>query len=172
MGHSMSGEISAVISTAEYFSCKFCHSKVELEEDGVVAECTKCGAMMKVSSCKEMKSAKFVVKDPSSSREMTLSVFEPVLSRIVAGVSGRNLSLKLLSAPKKMYRFNDRNIVYSVQNSDLLVMGRHDHMEHSCDLLGFLYSVFITFTCIIYRVSYQLSTDRYTRTLKRGGKTA
>lgn len=115
MGRSMSGEISAVISTAEYFSCKFCHCKVELEEDGVVAECTKCGAMMKVSSCKEMKSAKFVVKDPSSSREMTLSVFEPVLSRIVAGVSGRNLSLKLLSAPKKMYRFNDRNVVYSVQ---------------------------------------------------------
>ena len=107
MGRSMSGEVSAVTSTAEYFSCKFCHSKVELEEDGVVAECTKCGAMMKVSSCKKMKPAKFVMKDQSSSREMTLSVFEPVLSCIVAGVSGRNLSLKLLSAPKKMYRFND-----------------------------------------------------------------
>ena len=102
MGRSMSGEVSAVTSTAEYFSCKFCHSKVELEE-GVVAECTKCGAMMKVSSCKKMKPAKFVMKDQSSSREMTLSVFEPVLSCIVAGVSGRNLSLKLLSAPKKMY---------------------------------------------------------------------
>ena len=106
MGRSMSGEVSAVTSTAEYFSCKFCHSKVELEE-GVVAECTKCGAMMKVSSCEKMKPAKFVMKDQSSNREMTLSVFEPVLSCIVAGVSGRNLSLKLLSAPKKMYRFND-----------------------------------------------------------------
>ena len=124
IGRSMSAEVSAVISTAEYFSCKFCHSKVELEEDGVVAECTKCGAMMKVSSCKEMKSAKFVVKDPSSSREMTLSVFEPALSRIVAGVSGCNLSLKLLSAPKKMYRFNDRNVVYSVQEQRLTGHGQ------------------------------------------------
>lgn len=31
------------------------------------------------------------------------------------------------------------------RNSDLLVMGRHDHMEDSCDLLGFLYLVFITY---------------------------
>ena len=79
-----------------------------------MAECTKCGAMMKVSTCKKMKPAKFVMKDQSSSREMT-SVFEPVLSSIVAGVSGRNLSLKLLSAPKKMYRFNDQNVVYFIQ---------------------------------------------------------
>lgn len=115
VGRSISGEVTAVISTAEYYSCKFCCSKVELEEDGVVGECTKCGAVLKVSRCNKMKSAKFVVEDPSSKREMTLSAFEPVLSRIVTGVSGRNLCLKLLSAPSKMYRFNDRNVVSSVQ---------------------------------------------------------
>ena len=113
-GRSVTGEISAVISTAEYRCCKFCHSKVE-SEDGLVMECTKCKAVMKVSLCEEMKSAKFVVQDVSSSRAMTLSAFEPVLSRIVDGVSGRNLSMKLLMAPRKNYRFNDRNVVFSVQ---------------------------------------------------------
>ena len=77
-GRSMSGEISAVISTAEYQSCKFCHSKME-SEDGLVVELM------------------------SSGRETTLSTFEPVLSWIVDGVSGQNLSVKLLIAPSKMY---------------------------------------------------------------------
>ena len=40
-GHVVSGEISTVISTAEYLSCKVCRSKA-LSEDGVIAECTKC----------------------------------------------------------------------------------------------------------------------------------
>ena len=39
-GHVVSGEISAVILTSEYLSCKFCHSKV-VSEDDVIAECTK-----------------------------------------------------------------------------------------------------------------------------------
>ena len=34
------------------------------------------------------------------------------------------------------------------------------------------YEAHVLHCCIVYRVSYQLSTDRYTRTLKRGGKTA
>ena len=39
-GHVVSGEISAVISTSEYLSCWFCHSKVVLEPN-VFAEYTK-----------------------------------------------------------------------------------------------------------------------------------
>ncbi len=113
-GRSISGEISAVLSSTEYLSCKFCHSKVG-SDDGVVAECSKCAAVMKVSCCEQSKSAKFVVQGKSSGREMTLSAFEPILSRIVANVSGRNLSVKLLMAPGKVYKFNERNVVFSVQ---------------------------------------------------------
>ena len=113
-GHVVSGEISAVISTSEYLSCKFCHSKV-VSEDDVFAECTKCFAVMKLSYYTETKSAKFVVTDESSNCDTTLLAFEPVLSRIVDGVSGRNLSIKLLKASSKSFRFNNRNVVYSIQ---------------------------------------------------------
>lgn len=47
-----------------------------------------------------------------SGQETTLSVFEPVLSRIV---DGRNLSAKLLMAPPKLFRFDDRKVVFSIQ---------------------------------------------------------
>ena len=113
-GRSISGEISAIISSTEYLSCQICHSKVE-SEDGVVAKCSKCAALMKVSGCEKMKSAKFIVKDANSGREVTLSAFEPTLSRIVAGVSGQSLAIKLLMTSSRMYRYNERNVVYSVQ---------------------------------------------------------
>lgn len=45
----VSGEISTV-STAEYHCCKLCHSKVEIRDD-VLAECTKCSAVTKVTYC-------------------------------------------------------------------------------------------------------------------------
>ena len=66
-----------------------------LSDDGMVAKCSKCSALLKVSVCGEAKSAKFVVLDESSRREVTLSAFERVLSRIVDGVSG----VRLLAAP-------------------------------------------------------------------------
>ena len=103
-----------VISSAEYLSCKICHSKVVASEDGVVAECSKCGAVMKVVGCNKTKSARFVVRD-ASGWEVILSAFEPILSEIVSGVSGHNFSIKLLMTPKKLYRYNDRNVVLSVQ---------------------------------------------------------
>ena len=76
-----------------------------MSEDDLFAECTKCSAVMK--------SDKFVVTDESSNHDTTLSAFEPVLSRIVDGVSGCNLSMKLLKASYKLFQFNDRIVVYS-----------------------------------------------------------
>lgn len=114
-GHVIEGDISAVISENEYLSCKFCRSKA-VSEDGVIAECCKCSAMMKVSVCEQMKSAKFVVTDcKDKDREVTLSAFEPVLSRIVGDVSGRSLGVKLLSTSSMIFRFNDRKVVFSIQ---------------------------------------------------------
>lgn len=104
---------STIISTAEYRCCKMCRSKVEMQ-DNVLAACTKCSATMKIAYCKESKSAKFIVTQESG-RDTTLSAFEPVLSRIVDGVSGQDLCTKLLSVSHKVFHFNDRNIVFSVQ---------------------------------------------------------
>lgn len=61
----------------------------------MVAECSKCGAVMR---CNKTKSARFVVRD-ASGRE------------VVSGMSGHNLSIKLLMTPKKLYHYNDRNVV-------------------------------------------------------------
>jgi len=92
IGQSVAGEISVVISSAEYLSCKICHSKVVASEDGVVAECSKCGAVMKVVGCNKTKSARFVVRD-ASGREVILSAFEPILElhyKECAGCCGRS----------------------------------------------------------------------------------
>ena len=67
----------------------------------MVAECSKCGAVMKVVGCDKTKSARFVARD-ASGREVILSAFEPILSEIVSRVSGHNLSIKLLMMPNKL----------------------------------------------------------------------
>lgn len=110
----VTGEISVVISTAEYASCKVCKSKVVSEEN--VAECSKCSVVMKLSLCSQSKSAKFIVM-MFSGRDFTLFAFEPILSQIVDGVSGDSLSVKLLNSPCKSYWYNDRHVIFSVQGN-------------------------------------------------------
>lgn len=114
-GLEIKGEIVAVISSSEYNSCRFCHSKVEME-GGTIVKCIKCHSVMKVAGCASMKCAKFVVKEEKSGREITLSAFEPVLSRIFDGVTGESLAMKLLQAPIKIWRYNERKIVFSVKD--------------------------------------------------------
>ena len=71
---------------------------------------------MKISMCEEMKAAKIVVDD-GSGYLTTLSVFEPMLSRIVKNANiESSLSRKLMNAPKMVYRFNDRSVIFSVQD--------------------------------------------------------
>ena len=73
------GDISAVLSSTEYLSCRFCRSKI-VPDDEILGECSKCCALMKVSTCEKTKSAKVVVAEESSSGQVTLSVVEPMLS--------------------------------------------------------------------------------------------
>ena len=103
-GRVASGEISAVISVAEYRCCKLCCSKVKIQD--VLATCTKCSAVMKVTRSCESKSAKFVMTQVTG-HDTTLSV-----SRIIEGVSGRDLTSKLLMTSPKVFRFNDRNTFF------------------------------------------------------------
>ena len=48
----------------------------------------------------------------------TLSVFEPMLSRIVknANIESSLSRKRLMNAPKMVYRFNDRSVIFSVQD--------------------------------------------------------
>ena len=113
-GRTVEGEITAVISSSEYLSCKFCRSKA-VASDELVAECSKCNAVMKVSCCEKTKAAKFVVTDESG-HDTTLSTFEPVLSKIAGSASGSSLAHKLTRASRKVFRYNDRNVVFSAQD--------------------------------------------------------
>ena len=110
----ITGEVLCVISSSEYPTCKLCNSRVV--EDGVTGSCSKCKAVYKMSKCPVSKSAKVVVSDVSTGKEYTLSIFEPLLSRVVEGVSGATLSMKLVLAPCLTYKFNDRNVIFSVSN--------------------------------------------------------
>ena len=112
--HTVTGDISAVLSANQYLQCKFCRSKMT-STDGALAQCTKCSAVMKITSCEQAQSAKFVVKESTTLNDITLSAFEPILSQIVDGVSGNSLAMKLLNAPPKTFRFNDRHVVLSFQ---------------------------------------------------------
>ena len=106
-GKTVQGDITAVIAASEYTSCKFCHSKV-CTNDGIVGQCSKCQAFIKISVCEKSKSAKVVITDVKG----TVSILEPILSRIVSGISGDNLSVKLLTAPQFVFTVNTKDVAF------------------------------------------------------------
>lgn len=106
------GEICCVMATSQYASCKFCNCKVQ-SEDGVVGRCTKCSAVFKISKCAVTANAKVVISD-GKGKEYTATIFEPTLSRIVAGISGESLEAKLVMAPTLKFKLNHKNVVFAV----------------------------------------------------------
>ena len=110
----ITGEVLRVISSSKYPTCKLCNSRVV--EDGVTGSCSNCKAVYKMSKCQVSKSTKVVMSDASCGKEYTLSIFKPLLSRVVEGVSGATLSTKLVLAPCLTYKFNDWNVVFSMSN--------------------------------------------------------
>ena len=106
------GEISCVVATNEYASCKFCSCKVQ-SEDGVIGRYSKCNAAFKISKCLVTANAKVVIED-GKGKEYTVMIFEPTLLRVVAGISGGSLEEKLLLAPNFKFKLNDRNVVFAV----------------------------------------------------------
>ena len=69
-----------------------------------------------MSNCAISKSAKVVISEKSSGKEYTLSIFKPLLSRVVQGVSGATLGMKLLLTPCLVLKYNDRNVIFSVSD--------------------------------------------------------
>lgn len=106
------GEISSVISTNEYASCKFCNCKV-LSEDEIVGQCSKCNAVFKMSKCAVTITAKVIITDEKG-KDHPVTIFEPILSKVVEGVNGDSLATKLVLAPAFVYKINKRDVVFSV----------------------------------------------------------
>lgn len=75
------GEISYVVTTNEYASCKFCSCNVQ-SEDGVIGRCSKCNAAFKISKCAVTANVKVVIEG-GNTKKYTVMIFEPILLGMV-----------------------------------------------------------------------------------------
>ena len=64
--------------------------------------------------CEKSQSAKVVITDVKG-KDHTVSIFEPILSRLV---SGHNMSVKLLTAPQFVFTVKTKEVVFSVKQID------------------------------------------------------
>lgn len=106
------GEIDGVLCTEEYVGCMACKAKVQ-SEDGVLAECTKCGMIMKVTKCTKFMTARVSVGGRDG-KVHTLTMFDSVVSKIIDGVGGGDVKRKLLAAPACRFLVDKGCVVYSV----------------------------------------------------------
>ena len=82
------GEIDGVVYCDEYAGCIGCSAKIR-SEDEIVADCIKCGMVMKVSKCKKLVTARVSVGGRDG-KVHTLTMFNSAISSIVEGVNGAN----------------------------------------------------------------------------------
>ena len=106
------GEIDGVLCTEEYVGCMACKAKVQ-SEDGVLAECTKCGMIMKVTKRTKFMTARVSVGGRDG-KVHTLTMFDSVVSKIIDGVGGGDVKRKLLAAPACRFLVDKGCVVYSV----------------------------------------------------------
>ena len=91
------GEIDGVLYKDEYEGCVGCNAKVKANDD-MVAECTKCGMLMKTSKCKKFLTACVVVIN-GDGKYYTLMLFNDIL-RTIIGNEETNVKLAFLSVYK------------------------------------------------------------------------
>ena len=96
---------------AAYYSCKSCRSK--LQQDGVFAMCPKCNSLAKTAKCAMVSTARVIIGDVHGN-DHTVTIFEPILTKITKSMCGRTLSEKLLSCPKMKFAVESRKVAVSV----------------------------------------------------------
>ena len=105
------GDIDSVISEEDYVSCKTCKSKLQ-QIDEIVGQCPKCDTLTKISKCPKVCTAKVIVGDKDG-KDHILTIFDPLLSTIVDGISGTSLGMKLLNVPTYKFFFDTRGIIFA-----------------------------------------------------------
>ena len=75
------GEIDAVLFVDEYEACFTCKSKVQIKDD-IIAECSKCGTMMKRKRCMKSQTAKVSVISRDGKSHM-VTIFNDVITDII-----------------------------------------------------------------------------------------
>ena len=107
------GEIGGVLYSEEYAGCLGCSAKIQ-SDDGVLAECMKCGMLMKLSKCGKFLTARVSV-DGLDGKKYMLTMFNDIIRKIVDGVDGADVKRKLLAAPSLRFSIDRGDVVYSVQ---------------------------------------------------------
>ena len=105
------GEIEGVLYNEEYVGCMRCNKAKVQSEDGVLAECTKCGVIMKVTKCSKFLTARVSVGDQDD-KVHTLTMFDSVVSKIIDGVGGGDVKRKMLAEPACRFLVDKRCVVY------------------------------------------------------------
>ena len=74
----------SVLSLEEYASNMTCHGKIlQSDKSGTMAECSKCGSVMRVESCSTNKVARVVVKGASDGKLYKLTMFEKAIQPLL-----------------------------------------------------------------------------------------
>ena len=105
------GEIDGVLSAEEYPSCIGCNAKVKVV-NVVVGECMKCGMVLKMK-CKKMVMAKVVVSGEDG-KSNVLTMFNETVLKMIEGVDGKDLAMKLLMAEPHKFNIDARDVVFSI----------------------------------------------------------
>ena len=113
-GKIIEGEIDVVSYSEEYYGCLICTAKVNTD-DNVIAKCSKCDAMMKLSKCSEYATAQVDIAATNDEVHKVTLFHNAIMSIIqLDGVSGDNIARKLLSAPPLRLNVDHRDVILSV----------------------------------------------------------
>lgn len=103
-------EINAVLSTEEYLGCI---AKVKTVSE-CIGKCSKCGSVLEMNKCIKEMMAKVIISGEDGKKH-TVTMFNEIISKMIGGVGGDGLSVKLLMANVHKFHINVRDVVFSVQ---------------------------------------------------------
>ncbi len=109
----VSGEIVGVASLSEYESCINCSGAKISGINETLAECSKCGTLMKREICPKRSVARVILNMGSNTEQLQVTLFDEVVSKITTGVVGGNTTEKLLGAPVHRFMIDKKGVAFS-----------------------------------------------------------
>ena len=91
----------------------FHDAKVKIASEAV-GECTKCRSVLKMNKCMKMMMAKVIISGEDGKKHVVI-MFNHIVSKVIDGISGDGLSVKLLMANIHKFSIDERDVMFSVQ---------------------------------------------------------
>jgi len=91
----------------------FRDAKVKIVSEAV-GECTKCGSVLKTNKCMKMMMAKVIISGEDEKKNV-VTMFNHIVSKVIDGISGDGLSVKLLMANIHKFSIDERDVVFCTE---------------------------------------------------------